>query len=71
MTETYTIRTAPEWQGVRIARLETPPAPAATARPAATTTLSRGERLRRGYAMLTDAGMRAAFRRRFWKELAS
>lgn len=67
---TYCLRLPPVWQN-RIARLETPPAPAATARPAATKTLSRGERLRRGYAMLTDAAMRAAFRRRFWKELAS
>ena len=68
---TATIRTAPLWQGTRIARLETPPAPAAYARPAATKTLSRRQRLLAGYAMLTDAGMRAAFRRRFWKELAS
>ena len=71
MTATYTIRTAPEWQGVRIARLETPAPPAATARPAATKTLSRGERLRRGYAQIKDAAMRSAFRKKFWRELSS
>ena len=70
MTETYTIRTAPEWQGVRIARLETPPAPAATPRtPRAQP--SRRERLRRGYELIVHPAMRSAFRRRFWKELSS
>lgn len=71
MTATYTIRTAPEWQGTRIVHLETPPPPAAYARPVATTPLSRRQRLLAGYAQIKDAGMRARFRRRFWKELAS
>lgn len=71
MSPTFTLRTAPEWQGVRIVHLETPPAPAATARPAATKTLSRRQRLLAGYAQIKDAGMRAAFRRKFWRELSS
>jgi len=69
MTATYTLRTAPEWQGARIVHLETPPAPAASARPAATKTLSRRERLRAGYDQISDAVLRAAFRRRWWREL--
>ena len=67
---TATISSPIEWQGTRILKLERPAAPVAP-RPVATTPLSRGERLRRGYAMIKDAAMRSAFRKKFWRELSS
>ena len=65
---TATISSPIEWQGTRILKLERPAAPVAP-RPVATTPLSRGERLRRGYELIVDPAMRAAFRRRWWREL--
>ena len=68
MTATYTVRTAPLWQGTRIARLETPPAPAAAPRkPSAQP--SRRERLLAGLRQIQDPTLRAAFRRRWWREI--
>ena len=64
MTATYTIRTAPEWQGVRIARLETPPPPLVAPRKP-----SRRERLLAGLKQIQDPTLRAAFRRRWWREI--
>ena len=67
---TYTITLPPEPLALRVIRLERPAAPTAAPRkPSAQP--SRRERLLAGYAQIKDAGMRAAFRRRFWKELAS
>ena len=65
---TATISAPIEWQGTRILKLERPAAPAATPRkPSAQP--SRRERLLAGMKQIQDPTLRAAFRRRWWREL--
>ena len=65
---TATISAPIEWQGTRILKLERPSAPAAPPRkPSAQP--SRRERLLAGLKQIQDPTLRAAFRRRWWREL--
>jgi hypothetical protein len=65
---TATISAPIEWQGTRILKLErlTPAAPAPR-KPSAQP--SRRERLLAGMKQIQDPTLRAAFRRRWWREL--
>ncbi len=65
---TATISSPIEWQGTRILKLERPAAPAAAPRkPSAQP--SRRERLLAGLKQIQDPTLRAAFRRRWWREI--
>ena len=65
---TYTITLPPEPLALRVIRLERPAAPAAAPRkPSAQP--SRRERLLMGLKQIQDPTLRAAFRRRWWREL--
>ncbi len=65
---TFTITLPPEPLALRVVRLEKPPAPVAP-RKAATKTPDRRERLLAGMKQIQDPTLRAAFRRRWWREL--
>jgi hypothetical protein len=65
---TYTITLPPEPLALRVIRLERPAAPAAAPR-TSSAQLSRRERLLAGYAQIQDQTLRAAFRRRWWREI--
>ena len=65
---TFTITLPPEPLALRVIRLERPASPVAQ-RKVATKTPSRRERLLEGMKQIQDPTLRAAFRRRWWREL--